>query len=98
MIALVVPIIFSYGPLSNIHGEGALCLWRGRGRFCFGPEKTQRREESGLKNFCIPISLTVLQPYKISVIYFLRDFIELFLKSVKMILVSRGKLSTEGRN
>ena len=40
--------------------------------FCFGPEKTQ---ESSLKNFCIPIFLTVAhdEPYKIP---------EIILKSV----------------
>ena len=55
-------------------GGGTLCS-RGEGSwlFCFGPEKTQRREKSGMKNFEIPIFLTVAQdkPYKIPVTYFL---------------------------
>ena len=44
----------------------------------FGPEKTQRRDKSGLKNFCIPIFLTVEQdePYKVPVTYFIKRFYE----------------------
>ena len=44
----------------------------------FGPEKTQRREKSGLKNFCVPIFYTVEQdePYKIPVTYLIKRFYE----------------------
>ena len=59
------------------------CAFGGGGVvFVLVRERLKRREESGPKNFCIPIFLTVLQPYQIPVIYFLRDFIELFLNSV----------------
>ena len=46
--------------------------------FFFGPEKTQTREKSGMKNFEIPIFLTVAQdkPYKIPVTYFFERFYE----------------------
>ena len=52
--------------------------------FLFCPEKTQKREESGLKNFCIPIFFKVVQgnPIKYLLLTFLRDFLKLFLKSV----------------
>jgi len=60
-------------------GGGTLCS-RGEGSwlFCYGPEKTQRREKSGMKNFEIPIFLTVAQdkPYKIPVTYFFERFYE----------------------
>ena len=73
--------------------------------FCFGPEKTQKREKSGLRNFCIPISLIVVQdePYKIPVTYFSERFSEIILKkrvhdSCQKEKPSRSKLSSEGRN
>ena len=55
------------------------CALGGRGHgFFFGPEKTQTREKSGMKNFEIPIFLTVAQdkPYKIPVTYFFKRFYE----------------------
>ena len=58
----------------------AHCALVGEGSwpFCFGPEKTQRRQKSGLENFKIPIFLTVAQdkPYKIPVTYFFKRFYE----------------------
>ena len=73
--------------------------------FCFGPEKTQKREESSLKNFCIPIFLTVAQdePYKILVTCFSERFSEIILKmcvndSFQKEKPSRSKLSPEGQN
>ena len=56
----------------------------------FGPEKTRRRDKSGLKNFCIPIFLTVEQdePYKVPVTYFIKRFYENIL-TVWTILVRR---------
>ena len=68
-------------PLKYARGE-AHCALGGEGSlpFCFGPEKTQKREESGLKNFCIPIFFKVLQgnPIKYLLLTFLRDFLKLF--------------------
>ena len=53
---------------------------RGHMALLFGLEKTQRREKSGLKNFCIPIFYTVEQdePYKIPVTSLSRDFMTIF--------------------
>ena len=49
-------------PTQICTGGGTLCPWgEGSWPFCFGPEKTQKREESGLKNFCIPIFFKVKQ-------------------------------------
>ena len=68
-------------PTQICTGE-AHCALRGEGSwpFCFGPEKTQKREESGLKNFCIPIFFKVVQgnPIKYLLVTFLRDFVKLF--------------------
>ena len=49
-------------PIQICTGE-AHCVLGGEGSwpFCFDPEKTQKREESGLKNFCIPIFFKVVQ-------------------------------------
>ena len=53
---------------------------RGHMALLFGPEKTQRRDKSGLKNFCIPIFYTVEQdePYKIPVTYLIKRFMKIF--------------------
>ena len=60
-------------PLKFARGGGRIVPLGGRGHMAllFGPKKTQRREKSGLKNFCIPIFYTVEQdePYKIPVTY-----------------------------
>ena len=56
-----------------------MCPWaEGSWPFCFGPEKTQSSEKSSLKNFCIPIFLTVAKdkPYKIPVTCFCERFYE----------------------
>ena len=55
-------------------------LVEGSWPFSFGLEKTQRRGESLLKNFCIHMFLTVAQdePYKVPVTYFLGNFIKIF--------------------
>ena len=80
VIVLVVPKIFSYGPHLNLCGGRHIVPLGGRGHMAllFGPEKTQRREKSGLKNFCIPIFYTVEQdePYKIPVTYLIKRFYE----------------------
>ena len=79
-------------------------LGEGSWRFCFSPDKTRKREESGLKNFCIPIFLIVVQvgPYKTPVPYFSERFSEIILKkcvndSCQEEKPSRSKLSSEGR-
>ena len=63
-------------PTQIYAGGGTLCP-RGEGSwpFCFGPEKTQRREKSSLKNFFF---LTVAQDktYKIPVTNFFERFHE----------------------
>ena len=80
MIVQVVATIFSYGPHSNMRRGEAHCALVGEGSwpFCFGPEKTQRRQKGGLQNFKIPIFLTVAQdkPNKIPVTYFFKRFYE----------------------
>ena len=80
-------------------------LGEGSWPFCFSPDKTRKREESGLKNFCIPIFLIVVQvgPYQIPVTYFSERFSEIILKkcvndSCGKEKPSRSKLSPEGRN
>ena len=79
----------------------AHCTLVGEGSwpFCFGPEKTQKRDESGLKSFCIPIFLMVVQdePYTVS------SFSDIIFKkcvndSCKKEKPSRSKLSPEGWN
>ena len=82
-----------------------MCPGEGSWPFCFAPEKTKKREESGLKNFCIPIFLTVVQdePYKIPVTYFSETFSEIILKkcvndSCQKEKPSRSNLSPEGQN
>ena len=84
-------------------GRHIVSLGEGSWPFCFGPEKTQKREESGLKNVCIPIFLIVVQdePYKIPVTYFSES--EIISKkcvndSCQKEKPSRSKLSSEGRN
>ena len=75
-------------PTQICTGGGTLCPWgEGSWPFCFGPEKTQKREESGLKNFCIPIFLKVVRgnPIKHLLLTFLRDFLKL-LRSQNAIL------------
>ena len=62
-------------------GGGTLCPWGGGVMaFLFCPEKTKKREESGLKDFCIPIFFNVVQgnPIKYLLLTFLRDFLKLF--------------------
>ena len=65
-----------------MHGGEAHCALGGEESwpFSFGPEKTQKREEGGLKNFCIPIFFKVMQgnPIKYLLLTFLRDFLKLF--------------------
>ena len=58
---------------------------------CFGLEKTQRREKSGLENFEIPIFLTVAQDktYKLPITFFFERFYENIQQSIRMILVRR---------
>ena len=72
--------------------------------FLFCPEKTQKRGESGLKNFCIPIFFKVVQgnPIKYLLLTFLR-FSKKFLKECVSDSCHKGKprrskLSYEGRN
>ena len=68
-------------PTQICTGEAHAALGgKGSWPFCFGPEKTQKREESGLKNFCIPIFFKVVQgnPIKYLLLTFLRDFLKLF--------------------
>ena len=49
-------------PTQICTGDGTLCPWgEGSWPFCFGPEKTKKLEESGLKNFCIPIFFKEVQ-------------------------------------
>ena len=63
-------------------GVGKLCPYGNLSwPLCFGPEKTQKREESGLKNFCIPIFLTVAQdePHEKPVTSFSERFSEIIL-------------------
>ena len=71
----------------------------------FGPEKTQRREKSGLKNFCIPIFYTVEQdePYKNNTRYLpYQEILWKYFNSVndscQKEKPSRNKLSNEGQN
>ena len=93
-------------PTQICTGGGTLCPWGGGSwPFCFGSEKTQKREESSLKNVCIPIFLTVAQdePYKILVTCFSERFSEIILKmcvndSFQKEKPSRSKLSPEGQN
>ena len=73
--------------------------------FLFWSGKDPKREESGLKNFCIPIFLIVVQdePYKIPVTYFSERFSEIIFKkwvndSRQKETPSRSMLSSEGRN
>ena len=77
----------------------------GSWHFYFGPEKTQKREESGLRNFCIPIFLIVVQdkPYEKPVTYLSERFSEIIFKkcvndSCQREKPRRSKLSSEGRN
>ena len=68
-------------PTQTSTGEGTLCPWgEGSQPFCFGPEKTQKREESGLKKLLHPIFFKVVQdnPLKYLLLTFLRDFLKLF--------------------
>ena len=93
-------------PTQICAGGGTLCPWGEESwLFCFGPEKTQKREESCLKNFWILIFLTVAQdePYKIPVNYFSERFSEIIFKkcvndSCQNEKPSRSKLSPEGQN
>ena len=84
----------------------AHCALVGEGSwpFCFGPEKTQRRQKGGLQNFKIPIFLTVAQdkPYKIPVTYFFKRFYENISgkcvnNSCQKEKPGRDKLSNEGQ-
>ena len=84
----------------------AHCALVGEGSwpFCFGREKTQRRQKSLLENFKIPIFLTEAQdkPYKIPVTYFFKRFCEnisgkFVNDSCQKEKPSRDKLSKEGR-
>ena len=71
-------------PTQVCAGGGTFCPWeRVHGLFVL-VRKTQKRVESGLKNFCIFIFLIVVQdePYKIAVTYFSERFSEIILKSV----------------
>ena len=86
-------------------GGGTFCPWeRVHGLFVL-VRKTQKRVESGLKNFCIFIFLIVVQdePYKIPVIYFSERFSAIIFKkclndSCQKEKPSRSMLSSEGRN
>ena len=105
MIVLVVFIIFSYGPHSDMGGGRHIVPLGGSWHFYLGPEKTQKRKESGLRNFCIPIFLIVVQdePCKIPVTYLSERFSEIIFKkcvndSFQREKPRRGKLSSEGRN
>lgn len=78
---------------------------RGHDLLVFCPEKTQKREESGLKNFWISIFYIVVQdePYKIPATYFSERLSEIFFFKKKCVnddkeKPSRSKLSSEGRN
>ena len=103
MVVQVVATIFSYGPHSNMRRGEAHCALVGEGSrpFCFGLEKTQRRQKSGWK---IPIFLTVAQdkPYKIPVTYFFKRFYENISgkcvnNSCQKEKPGRDKLSNEGQ-
>ena len=67
-------------------GGGAHCALEGRGHglFVLVRKRAQKREESGLKNFCIPIFLEVVQDeaYKLPVTYFSERFSEIIFKKV----------------
>ena len=84
-------------------GEAHCALGEGHG--IFNLVRTQKREESGVRNFCIPIFLIVVQdePYKIPVTYSSERFSEIIFKkcvndSCQREKPRRSKLSSEGQN